>query len=187
MPIGNEIHFGFVGVEDTLKAAHALGMITSEKLVEYQSNQKKFLDVVNFGGEKEIQLVPDRYDTLLMDVYENTLTRLGWTFSKPIQNGRYYLVESPYGERTAVPFGMNFLYDPDEAGDYPEDVSLGVSLSSRYFPTLLDMESTHGGLSNSIIMNTESPIIETAKVEILYAFPQFRVLKPQVFLRTIFY
>lgn len=60
-----------------------------------------------------------------------------------------YTVVTYNGElRHVGPFLLNFAFDPSEMGDEEEDARLVIEVTSRYFPTLIDIESAHGGLKS---------------------------------------
>ena len=115
------------------------------------------------------------------------MARKGWTaiqsVNKHLSDG-YFDVTTEYGTKTAAPWGLALQFDPHEVGEGPEHVTLGVDLSSRYFPTFIDMKNSHGTL-DGIDFDVMYHDIQIAKEEILKLVPELADAK--VIIRDIFY
>lgn len=76
-------------------------------------------------------------------------------------NGRscdadYLYVEGLDGKvRQTCHWGLEVDYDPHEMGHEKEDMLIGVSLISRYFPVFLDWDKDHGGSGDTVILTPE--------------------------------
>lgn len=79
------------------------------------------------------------------------------------------LVKTPDGNRTMGSFTLELNYDPNEIGHEPEDATIGISLSSRYFPTFLDYKDPHGTLT---VLDLD--LLQIARNNIEAEFPIFK-------------
>lgn len=98
-------------------------------------------------------------------------------FGKPVphgHDGRYLLVTTPAGPREFAPFVFEYAYDPDEVGDRPEDLTVGVALTGRYFPVFVDWQYSHGGSGSPIRLDRAThKFIDAATRAISDAIPEF--------------
>ena len=189
MPQGNELHFGFSNSKDAFAFCKKAGI----QIMGYDGTDDKFypITLAQFIEEPEgIEnlKIPHEIEVALENAYFKTLDELGWKWQK--QPSKMWpkefdiLVNSPWGVRKVYAWTLHLQHDPDEMGDGPEDLSVSINLSARYYPCLTDMKSEHGAMP--IKFNTETNrIIEIAKRHILEALPE--MVDAELFIREIFY
>jgi len=183
MPADREIHLGFIGPDAIYNTIDTLGLQVLDWAEENPTTtsalRSKPFDLFDFEGQSY-----DKIHAILREAYQAVAARLGWTFVGTTDND-YMLYDTPYGRRQTGGFSLCLQYDEDEIGDEPQDVTLGINLSSRYFPTVLDIESAHGVMRSVIEFETLQPRIEICREEIVKRLPAFAEAK--VFIREIFY
>lgn len=108
-----------------------------------------------------------------------TLKEIGF---EPI-NEKEFVFETPLGVREFSPFRIETYFDATDIGDKYEDIVIGVSLSGRYRPTLLDWPNKNGSLNTMVIDEKATSIIEIAKRNISEKIPIFKSAKIIVKLR----
>lgn len=179
MPSDIEIHLGAVGPEAVDKLVNALGL----QLTDDDGNN---LSAVDLRNDPDLWLELD--DTPLLGAikaaYEAVVSRMGWTITSHDADG-YYQLDTPYGPRKTSGFGLSLQYDQDEIGDEPDDLSLGINLSSRYYPAVIDMKNAHGTLNGAFYLEDHAKAIQICKEELLKQLPALDGTK--TFIRNIFY
>lgn len=182
MPADREIHFGFVGPEAIFTAIEAMGL----PVADYNGTSTT-VDALRAETFDDFEIDPDGATDIhrtLREAYEAIAARLGWTLIA-VENDHYTIYDTPFGRRKTSPFSLRLQYDEDEIGDEPEDATLGVNLSSRYFPSVLDVKNAHGTIGSVIDFDALAPEIAICREEIVKRLPVFAEAK--VFFREIFY
>lgn len=134
MPMGQELWLGVTGDDARLACNAILG--TPFK------TEKQFLRELSDLDDEAIA----SHNGALDACYTEALRALGLT---PLSTkGDYLVVQTPLGKRQMSGWTLGLQYDPDEVGD--EHATLGVGLSGRYFPTLLDWRDPHGTLMGGL-------------------------------------
>ena len=190
MPYDKEIHFSVVGPTDVFALADHLNldieMLTSIK--DKKITEQEFL----LNPKNSIQLGDRNYKAINVKVEEawhNALARRGWTTSPctqyPYNDGDYFYIQTEYGTRISSPWSLGIEYDPHEVYDSPEEMTMGVDLSSRYRPVFLDMANEHGALGSTICLEDMNNDIIIAKEELIKLVPE--LANNKVIFRDIFY
>lgn len=182
MPADREIHLGFIGPQAIYNTIDALGLAVldwHENPTTTNALRAKPFELFEFE-ENSLATINDA----LEEAHKAVAARLGWTYVGQSANN-YATYDTPFGRRETGCFSLCLVYDEDEIGDEPEDATIGVNLSSRYFPTLLDIESPHGALGSVIDFDALVPQIAICREEIVKRLPVFGEAK--VFFREIFY
>lgn len=191
MPVDREIHFGYPSAERAFEFAERIKVsivdLDDNAVVDYN----KFLAVND--NERCVDFNPGtRYDTALHNAFLNTLVELNWETGEIVEprsyanSDKYVGVESPWGNRIARIWSLHSIYDPVELGDEKANFSIGVNLSSRYKPSILDMDNPHGGLDNAIVLNRDLfNRIDTCKRCLIDAIPELH--DAEIFIRNVFY
>ena len=109
---------------------------------------------------------------------------LGYNDNNRVQDDKYPVYDTPWGLRETTPFHFDFVFDPYEMGENAEHMTLGVALSSRYFPTFIDMEDPNGGIG-TVDLHMALAKAEIAKEELVKEFPA--LLHTDVFSREKHY
>lgn len=181
MPTGTEIHFGFVGPLAVWEAAKSLGCVVlngdDEEIVTY----KDFLKSLKEDGVVDLD---HHLSDQLARSYDRSLAKAGWTYEVDSDSYDYRLVQSPWGPRRSGVWDLILQFDTLEIGDQIDDISLGITLSSRYFPAFVDMKNQHGTLGNTISLEGNS-LIGIATDEIKKELPYFA--NATLYVREIFY
>ena len=193
MPSGLEIHYGYPSPE---KAWDFVSRRSDLEMVNYDDggdplSLEDFLAGKIEDGRPEPTESP-AFDALVEQAFYNTLGALGWSYVK-VKNkynpSKYDLVvDSPWGKRDARPWHCYVIYDPSEMGEDPQHLSLGINLSSRYFPGILDMKSTHGTIYENIVFDTNNDLwkrAEVCKQEIIKLIPEMH--DGEFYIREIWY
>lgn len=182
MPAACEIHLGFIGPKAIYDTIDALGL----EVLDIDGNptttddlRSNSFDLIEFEAESLIKI-----EDLLDEAYKAVASRMGWTFVGQ-GHGAHTVYDTPFGRRETSSFSLCLTYDNDEIGDRPEDATIGVNLSSRYFPTVLDIDDEHGGLGTVIDIGSLMPQIDICREEIVKRLPAFGEAK--VLIREIFY
>jgi hypothetical protein len=179
MPVDREIHFGFIGPAAIYKLVEELD-VPVQTYDEAPTTLKELRQAPFDLFEMDITKI----EPVLEEIYDAITARLGWT--KTGQNDQGYTIyQTPFGERVASSCWLCLNYDPDEIGDEPEDATIGINLSSRYFPCILDIENPHGTLGNVVDFDALVSQIAICREEIVKRLPAFADAK--VFFREIFY
>ena len=187
MPYDRELHFGYVGPDKVFEFADRVGvpMCDHEGLA---ITLESFRANPNDGADFDT----NRFDAALRRAFIGTIESLGWEHGKVTLNGviqnnpRYIGVMSPWGAREAGVWRLQAIFDPNEMGDTPEQLTLGVNLSSRYFPSIIDMEDQHGTIGPVLTFDKALfDKIEVCKRELIKEIPE--LYDAEVFLRDKFY
>lgn len=187
MPCDREIHFGFVGPSDVFNFADKIG----SKITDRDGNTIT-ADQFIAATDRCADFDDSDFRKKLRTAFINTVIALGWETGKiqspsTLKNNQNYIgVVSPWGNRAAGIWDLDIQFDPYEIGDTAEDISFGVNLSSRYFPSILDMKNEHGALGSSIILNKELlDKIEICKQMLIDQIPELS--DAVIYIRDIFY
>lgn len=179
MPADREIHFGFIGPAAIYKLIEDLDIP-----VQTYDEDPTTLKELRQAPFDLFQMDTTRIEPVLDEIYDAITARLGWTKIGQYDQG-YPIYQTPFGERITSPCGLCLSYDPDEIGDDPEDATIGIDLSNRYSPCILDIKNPHGTLGSVIDIDTLMPQIAICREEIVKRLPAFADAK--VFFREIFY
>jgi hypothetical protein len=191
MPYGKEIHFGFVGPEKSFAFATRIRSemldnndksITLEKFMKVNTGKKRFTSGVSL---KDVGFNPK-----LKIAFINTVHAFGWTTGTLVDStlppDQYIGVISPWGNRAASVWSLDCQYDPHENYEIPEELTLGVNLSARYFPSILDMKDEHGTMGSCIVLDKEFfDKVEICKRELIAQIPE--LYDGEIYIRDIFY
>lgn len=187
MPYDRELHFGYVGPNKVFEFADRIGVPMSDR-ESLAITLESFRANPNDGADFDT----NRFDAALRRAFIGTLDALGWEHGDIIVNGvtkhdkKYIGVKSPWGIREAGIWRLHSQFDPYEMGDTPEQLTIGVNLSSRYFPSIIDMEDPHGTLGSVFKLNKELfDRVEICKRELIKEIPELH--DAEVFLRDKFY
>lgn len=132
MPTGQEIWFGVRG-EDAMRTCNQLFG------TKFQSEATFLADLEGgFDPHEDI----DAHNEKLDACYPEALRAIGLAPVKA--DGDYLVTKTPMGNRKMSCWDLAIQYDPYEVGD--THATIGVALSGRYFPTLLDWRDPHGTL-----------------------------------------
>ena len=176
MPAYTAIHIGFVGADAVSAALAALGITLKDGT--HPTGQDLLGDADCFCDETDA----DKLAPLIHEAYMAIAKRLDWTHL--LTDRLYHDFETPYGKRRTRAFTLSFEYDPTEIGDEPKDCSLGINLSSRYYPVVLDISSPNGGLHPSFDLNEVLACANICKEEIVKHLPAFDTA--HIYLRETF-
>lgn len=166
MPFDREIHLGYVGpdkVFDFIQRMNLTVVDREDDPVKQTANQfRQNPEGFDISTADKIILIPK-----LRTAYINTIQAFGWQHGKIVgkntaNDSRYIGIISPWGNREAVVWDLDVYFDPHEVGDSAEEITLGVDLSGRYFPTMLDMKDPHGTMGSVITFNQE--LLDKVKV-----------------------
>lgn len=170
MPSGMEIWYAVTGDDARVAANHLYGQSFKD--------EAEFLESVSDLDDDPLL---NQFNDKLDACYPEALRAIGLT---PIgTSGNYITVDTPLGKRSMAGWNIAIQYDPAEMGD--EHAVLGIALSGRYYPTLLDWRDKNGTLMNPVdlrdllkdankvlpIINRELPFTKDWKlmlVEIFY-------------------
>jgi len=150
MAYGSELYLGLVGEQLTMDVLKSIGLqYIKEKGYE-------------FGYLSEDKSLHNR----LKQAHYDALTERGLTVIDPsgvLDRGNpmkpddhYVYVQGTDGvvRKTCV-WGLEVDYDPREMGHTKDDMLVGVSLISRYFPVFLDWDKEHGGSGDTISLTPD--------------------------------
>jgi hypothetical protein len=186
MPYDKELHFGFVGPEKCFDFAERI----KAKIVDYKDKPT----TVSKFRQKKYTINIDYDDTIklkLRTAFTNSISSLGWKIGTILNSTLssdtdYIGVISPWGDRAASVWRLKCQYDPHECGETPEELTFGVNLSSRYFPSIIDIIDEHGTLGSVFILNKDLfDKIEICKQELIKEIPE--LYNAEIYLREIFY
>lgn len=180
MPADREIHFGFIGPAAIYDAIDALGVTA----IDYATDQPVTTAELRAARSLDFEIDANAIEPQIQAAWDAITARLGWTPQGHDKMG-YPVYDTPYGRRTMGRFHLCLQFDEDEIGDAPEDATLGINLSARYFPAILDAKDPHGTLGGAIMYDELAPQIEICREEIVRQLPHFEGAK--VFIRDIFY
>ena len=171
MAYGIEIHLAFVGAEKIVELLNNLGFEFEVdgfiQECEDNCNSFEFIEDMNQHARK---------------AHNEAAKMSGWTLVKDDVRLPEYM--TPYGHRKVAPFDFGIYFDTDTMGETPEDMTMGVALSGRYFPTFLDIENAHGTIYNFSLDKNKAQI-DLAREEIVKELPFMK--DAEVILREIYY
>lgn len=108
----------------------------------------------------------------IVNEYPDLLKRVGFNVTDTSE-GEYVTAETPKGVRKFHAPQLQFYFDPYELDEKFSDSIIGVDLSSRYFPSLLDWENHHGTLWNFTLTEETMKMIQIAKEKLIEIDPIF--------------
>lgn len=144
MAYGSELYLGFVGEQSVLDILKALGL-------EYSEDE---------GLAENASM-----DKLLEKAHHDAIVEMGLKILDPSRikksNGRTVDADYAYvlgldGKiRQTCIWRLEVDYDPREMGHEKEDMLVGISLVSRYFPVFLDWNKDHGGSGDTMSLTPD--------------------------------
>lgn len=144
MPFGHELYLGLVGKQVVLDTAKSLGLTCDER---GDLSEDKSLD------DRLKQAHRDALEEIGLKIIDLKDARRG---GYPAEDSGYLLVCGLDGKiRETDDWGLEVHYDPDECGHKEEDMLIGVSLISRYFPVYLDWYKEYGGSGETVILTPD--------------------------------
>jgi hypothetical protein len=150
MAIGYEIVLGFTQ-EAFNKVEKALGTNFSFK------DEMAYYDNLDDNMDKL-----DVFMDGLNEAYIKTLKEVGF---EPV-NIYEFTFKTPLGVRKFSPFRIETYFDSSDIGDKYKDIVIGISLSGRYKPVLLDWENEKGSLKTMVLDEQMQSMVEIAKKNI---------------------
>lgn len=154
--------------------AYGIEIVLGYRLEEWDKFQAKKPDI---AGDMELYDALNDFDRtwfvedhqLLSQVFTNCCQRLGFTYVStrtPYPYSEYQVWQTPLGNREFGSLEFELFFDPHEMGDQPEDAVLGVAITGRYKPTLLDWRGERGMINNSYLDLEELAVVreEMAKL-----------------------
>lgn len=174
MAFGSELYLGIMGYESVMSMIKDLGL-------EYSDDEG--LVVTDRYKDLQAQLAKAHTDALRemgLEVYDHTQIQRS-DGSSPSPN--YVYVKGRDGKvRETCIWSLEVDYDPREMGHRKEDMLVGVSLISRYFPVFLDWNKDCGGSGDTISLTPEVlENIEIARKHLAGVLPLFIAEAPIVF------
>jgi hypothetical protein len=139
MPMDKEL---WLGVRED-----AARLVANTLLGEDWKTMKSFQAALESGYAKDMPLGEKFFapcNQKLNGCYLEALQALGLTPKRSNANG-YVITDTPSGRREMAGWSLGFQYDPNEVGAPPV---LGIGLTGRYFPTLLDWRDQHGTMDS---------------------------------------
>ncbi len=179
MPSGREVHLGFPTAEKAWAWADRIGLPIADEDGAIFTMQEWLEDPTEFG----LEIGTSRFEDHLRAAFLDTIQEMEWRAVEG--SGHYVKVSTPWGDRQAGVWNLNMLYDPGEIGDDPEDLSIGVNLSSRYFPAILDMQREHGTLGTIVLDQEFMHCIEVCRRNLLKHIPELE--GAEIYVREIWY
>jgi hypothetical protein len=168
MAYGSELYLGYVGIQALHNTMNSMGIAL------------KIDDDIDFADEAQIDAINER----LKQAHRDALTEIGLKIIDPSRinrsdgrkvdtGGRYIFVQGLDGKiREMVQWSLEIDYDPYEMGQTMDDVLVGVSLVSRYFPVFLDWKEDNGGSGDTISLTPDVlATIEVARKHIAKVLP----------------
>jgi hypothetical protein len=184
MPYDIELHFGYPTSKQSFEFADRLGEYFTFNGQRKSMNMGQWEDFLK-NDQRAIE-ISGSFENPLKTAFIETLAELEWkTFKLENDlNGVMIGVDSPWGARRSRVWRMHSMFDPDEMGD--TELTLGVNLSSRYYPSILDMQDESGTLGNCFSFNKENNRkIEICKEQIIKQIPEMH--DAEVYIRQLFY
>lgn len=190
MPAHYELHYGYPDLES------ACSFLIRENIsivAESEDSAHKYQDaeLIRKISASDYCWSPaddwDRVENKLHQAWLDSIDELGWKILGHVNRwgDDIPLLDTPYGQRETSGWNLVVQYDPDEVGDTIEQLSIGVNLTSRYFPIYLDMSDPHGTIP--LVFNTlMEGRIEVAKRNIKKHVPSIGS-DAVLFVRDIFY
>ena len=178
-----EIHFSVVGPKNIFALANSLELELFNSdgcditLQDFLNDPDNGIEI----GDKNLPELSEK----TKESWLNAIAKKGWPVSLRTIGSGYYIIDSEFGKRESSPWSFDIQFDPHEVGDRPEDATMGINLSSRYFPTFLDMHNMHGTLGSIIDFEALHKDIEIAKEEIIKLIPEMADAK--IVTRDIWY
>jgi hypothetical protein len=176
MPSGTEIHLGFIGPDAIDAAAAEMG------LTIYDDEDQPVQAAIIRTDDRYLQLDPNPASAALKEAYEAIADRLGWILVSKGSAGAYHFM-TPCGARETRIFSLAIQFDSSEIGDSAEEITLGVNLSARYYPCILDVCKDAQAAGSVQVFDEDT--IRICREEIQGRLPAFE--KAKVFAREIFY
>ena len=190
MPFDREIHLGYVGpdkVFDFIDRMKFRLVNNNDVVINLSKDDFRKTEDQFYINDADISVLQPK----LRKAYMNTIRAFGWDYGKIVgakraDAARYIGVISPWGNREAVVWGINVYYDPYEVSDTTEEITLGVDLSGRYFPTMLDMKDPHGTMGSVITIDNDLlNNVKICKDELVKEIPE--LYDAELYIKEIFY
>lgn len=175
MPFGSEIILGWTGFDKVCEISESLGLTILDG-DNYDLTPESKLNEIN-------KTLSEIYPAALLDIPDLKNCKLTKT-SEPIYEDRYFVLHNPPcvipshrkerkdGGIVMAPWDFMVYYDPYECRDHLEEMCIGVSLTSMYFPTYLDWDYPSGSSGRDIVLTPELlHNIETARKHLSTVLP----------------
>ena len=175
-----EVHLAIKGTRNIVELTNSLGLEILGNYNRKVSDKDFIADPSCYCG---LGGTYNGIDKKIIKAWKNSIKRKGWK-ALLHEDERFFVINTEFGNREAKPWSLYICYDPWEVGDWPEDATISINLSSRYFPCFIDMKNDCGGLYSLDLTEIMSNVI-IAQEEIVKVVPEFSILKP--ILRDKFY
>ena len=90
-----------------------------------------------------------KHKGLLRRAFDAACAEMGWKIVSVTKSGDIELEIAPGKQWEFAPFDFDREWDTEAGFELP-DLTIGVALSSRYFPRFLDYDDPHGALPNPL-------------------------------------
>lgn len=169
MAYGSELFLGFVGEQVVDKIVVDLGLFWDTGG-----------DILEDDRLKEIELLlavahRDALEELGLKIIDHSKLKIknNFTGEDMLPEEDHVYVQAPDGSvHELTKWTLTLDYDPREMGHIPEDMLIGVSLISRYFPVFLDWMKDFGGSGDTISLTPDILAnIEIARKHIAKVLP----------------
>jgi hypothetical protein len=145
MAYGGELFLGMVGEEPTMQILASMGL-------SYERFEGLGIENTPLAAALK-QAHREALEELGLKVHEASAVKR--SDGRACDEG-YVYVEGPDGKvRQTSIWDLEVDYDPDEMGHEKEDMLVGVSLISRYFPVFLDWDKDSGGSGDTISLTPD--------------------------------
>lgn len=150
MAYGSELYLGIVGQLPVKALLEQMGIKYTTRVTSSRGRQVDDIDLVKDENLKHISdglkvAHKDALEDMGLEIIDPS--RIARSDGKAVEAYKGYVyVQGLDGvvRQTSI-WNLEIDYDPREMGHEPQDVLLGVSLISRYFPVFLDWNKEHGG------------------------------------------
>ena len=148
MAYGSELYLGMIGIKETQDTLKSLGLGFDVEQYGYFIHDNPASKAIR--GALKIAHKDALEERGLKIIPASSLNCGG----KSVKADPHYVyVQGLDGVvRQTCVWGLEVDYDPMEMGHRPDDVLVGVSLISRYFPVYLDWDKEHGGSGDGIAL-----------------------------------
>lgn len=184
MPDDVEIHFGVQGYDAVRKLMTDLGghLVNGDTGKELAFSRHTFEQVEKQGLCVDL-ILPQTVQQALDQIFVTCVRRI-WNTEPERTPKKHWALNTPHGSRESQGLEVFLLFDPVEIGDQIDNMSLGVALTRRYRPGLLDIPNFHGTVHNIPLRTDQMAICQQ---EIETSLPAFTENKATFFIRARFY
>lgn len=156
MAYGSELFLGFVGEQTVDKVVADLGLSWDTEFGSKDISEDDRLTEINNLLKVAHKIALEELGLTIID-QSRLKIKNNFTGEEDVAStsGHVY-VQAPDGTiHELTSWHLAFVYDPDEMGHKPEDMLIGVSLISRYFPVYLDWMKESGGSGDTISLTPD--------------------------------